>query len=116
MRDINVTKSDQLSKAEHWTAHITRWKESKLSQPEYCKQAGIGYASFVYWRSKLSSEPKLPKVKFMPVSLVAKKPINTEAPKSIQIKLVSGHVVYIPVNLPTSEIAALINAIGNSHA
>mgnify|MGYP001607571666 CR=1 FL=1 len=116
MSEINVTKSHQQSNAEQWASHVARWEASKLSQSVYCKQAGIGYASFVYWRSKLSSGSKTPQVKFMPVSLTTKRATHVEAPKSIQIKLVSGHVVYIPATLPTLEIAALINAIGNMHA
>jgi hypothetical protein len=116
MSEIKAIKSHQQSNAEQWAAHIARWEVGNLSQPEYCKQAGIGYASFVYWRSKLSSESKSPQVKFMPVSLEAKKSSYAESPKSIQIKLVSGHVVYIPATLPALEIAALINAIGNSNA
>lgn len=101
------------SKAEQWAAHIESWKESKLSQPEYCKQAGIGYAAFVYWRGKQSSTAK---AKFVPVKLATSKSTNHEVPKSIQIKLVTGHVVYIPVNLAVNDIAALISALGNSHA
>src|SRR5690606_38997042 len=98
--------TNKASKAEQWAAHIERWKESKLSQPEYCKQAGIGYAAFVYWRGKQSS---LAKAKFVPVKLAANnKPTNHESPKSIQIKLVTGHVVYIPANLPVNDIVALI--------
>lgn len=116
MNDNSVIKSDQPNKAAHWADHITCWEKSKLSQPEYCRQAGIGYASFVYWRGKLSNKSKTMPVKFMPVSISPTKSVNTEAPKSIQIKLMSGHVVYIPANLPVTEIAALINAIGTIHA
>jgi hypothetical protein len=41
---------------------------------------------------------------------------GVDTPKAIQIKLVSGHVVYIPTTLAVSEIAALLQALGNSHA
>lgn len=101
------------TKAEQWAAHIERWQESNLSQQEYCKQAGVGYAAFVYWRGKESSKAK---AKFVPVKLATSKPTSHEAPKSIQIKLVTGHVVYIPANLPVNDIAALISALGSSHA
>lgn len=101
------------TKAEQWAAHIERWQESNLSQQEYCKQSGIGYAAFVYWRGKVSSKAK---TKFVPVKLAISKPINHESLKSIQIKLLTGHVVYIPANLPVNDIAVLINALGSSHA
>ncbi len=115
MSDIIVSKSKQPHRAEHWANHIKCWEESNLSQPEYCKQAGIGYAAFVYWRGKLSAKAKTPHLKFVPVS-VTEKPVNSETPKSIQIKLATGHVVYIPATLPINDIATLINLIGNIHA
>ena len=105
--------TNKLTKAEQWAAHIERWQEGNLSQQEYCKQAGIGYAAFVYWRGKECSKAK---TKFVPVKLATSQPNSHETPKSIQIKLVTGHVVYIPANLPVNDIAALINALGRSHA
>lgn len=116
MNNITTNKSHESSKAEQWAFHIKRWEESMLSQPEYCKQAGISYAAFGYWRSKLSSDGKASTVNFVPVSVTAKKSSVVEAPKSIQIKLVSGHLVYIPTTLPVADIAALIAAIGVAHA
>jgi hypothetical protein len=44
MSDIIVNKPNKPNRAEHWVTHIKCWDESKLSQPEYCKQAGIGYS------------------------------------------------------------------------
>lgn len=116
MNDIVASNSDQTSRADHWALHVKRWKESKMSQPEYCRQAEISYTSFVYWRSRLSSKSKVPQTNFMPIAVATKKSITTESPKAIQIKLESGHVVYIPTNLPMDDIAALINAIGKMHA
>ena len=39
-----------------------------------------------------------------------------EPPKSIQIKLLSGYIVYIPMNIDVKEIAALIHELGMPHA
>ena len=37
-------------KREHWFRHISAWETSKLSQETYCKQVGIQYSAFGYWR------------------------------------------------------------------
>ena len=116
MNDIVANNSDQMTRAERWASHGKRWDESKLSQPAYCKQAGISYTSFVYWRCKLTAKSKASQTNFLPITVAAKSSASAEPPKAIQIKLASGHVVYIPTNLPISDIAALINAIGNAHA
>lgn len=34
----------------------------------------------------------------------------------LQIKLVTGHIVYVPTTMGTKEIAALIYALGNANA
>ena len=116
MSEIVVSNPKQPNREEHWANHIKCWEECNLSQPEYCKKAGIGYAAFVYWRGKLSAKAKMPHLKFVPVSVTTEKQANKETPKSIQIKLTTGHIVYIPATLPINDIASLINLIGNSHA
>jgi hypothetical protein len=98
MNDIVGTNSNQKNRAEHWSSHIKRWDESNLSQPEYCKQAGIAYTSFVYWRCKLTAESKASPTNFVPIAVAKKSSVNAEPPKSI------------------SDIATLINAIGNVNA
>tara|TARA_R110000868_G_C10524140_1_gene733355 strand:+ start:80 stop:421 length:342 start_codon:yes stop_codon:yes gene_type:complete len=113
MSEITIKKP---SKAEQWAGHIKGWEQSKLSQPEYCKQSGIGYAAFVYWRGRLSKDNQTTKAKFASVTVKPNKPATGEVPKSIQIKLVTGHVVYIPTHLPVNDIAALISALGSPYA
>jgi len=101
-----------------WVFHSKQWEASKLSQPDYCEQVGINYATFVYWRGKLkqSSQPKSKQHQFIPVKVIANKNMATNPPQSIQIKLASGHVVYLPTTLGIQEIAALLNALGEAHA
>lgn len=35
---------------------IERWQQSKLSQVQFCKQEGISYYRFQYWRKKFGQE------------------------------------------------------------
>lgn len=37
----------------YWREHFTCWRESGLSQSEYCHQAGLSRHRFKYWRRKL---------------------------------------------------------------
>ena len=102
---------------QHWLTHIKQWEESKLSQQAYCTQSGINLNSFTYWRGKfISSASREAKAKFVRVKMAANHAATTDVPRSIQIKLLTGHVVYIPTNLDINEIAKLINLLGVAHA
>ena len=111
---INTNKD---TNRQHWLTHIKQWEESKLSQKVYCTQSGINLNSFTYWRGKfLSSALREAKAKFVRVKMAVNHTVTTDAPRSIQIKLLTGHVVYIPTNLDVNEIAKLINLLGVPHA
>jgi hypothetical protein len=52
------------SKQESWKRHIENWKESSLTQKQYCIQHQLKLATFQYWKSKLErhslTKPLLP--------------------------------------------------------
>ena len=60
------------SLADHWSRHLRDWQNSTLSQSAYCREHGLNYHRFTYWRRKLM--PKDPPVKvgagsgFVPVT------------------------------------------------
>lgn len=39
---------------EQWQVLVDQQRDSGLSAPQFCKQEGIGYASFCNWRKRLS--------------------------------------------------------------
>jgi len=41
---------------EQWQALVDQQRDSGLSAPQFCKQEGIGYASFCNWRKRLSDQ------------------------------------------------------------
>lgn len=114
---IQSINTDKNTRRQHWQIHIKQWEESKLSQQAYCTQSGISLNSFTYWRGKflLSTTPEV-KTKFVRISMATNHVVTPDAPRSIQIKLLTGHVVYIPSNLDMGDIAKLINLLGVPHA
>lgn len=89
-----------------WLDHVKKWESSKLSQQAYCTQAGISYATFVYWRGQFLLESGRAKTRqFIPVEIKQSLPDTSQ---SVKLKLVTGNVVSIPVSLGISEIAKLI--------
>ena len=43
---------------EYWTGHVNRWKESDITQAEYCKKNRIKQTSFSYWVNRLKKSDK----------------------------------------------------------
>ena len=52
-------------KQQFWASHIESWKDSGLSQIDYCRQNDLSRHRFTYWKSKRTKE--LGPVTFMPV-------------------------------------------------
>jgi hypothetical protein len=60
---------EQKSKQDIWQQHINDWRQSRLSQREYCKQNDISFSSFGYWRTRLNRSSKIGG-KLIPVTVV----------------------------------------------
>lgn len=101
-----------------WRSHVEKWKESKLGQEAYCQAANINYNTFVYWRGVLLAESRESgQQKFAAVQVTrSMSEARADAPKAIQIKLLSGHVVYLPVAIGIQEIAVLLQSLGKANA
>jgi hypothetical protein len=114
MRESPSKKSR--SKREDWLYHVNAFKKSDLNQVEYCRREGISYGRFKYWRGVLLNDDILThREKFVKIE----KPVellSELSPRSIQVKLVSGHVVYIPATLSMVDIGQLIRSLESAHA
>jgi len=112
-KSLPMNKEEQRA---FWTTHIQRWKESHVTQEVYCTQAGISYGSFVHWRSALFPKSKIEKSKlFVPVKIDATQTKSSTQHEFIQIKLTTGHVVYMPIAMDAKQIASLIYYLSTPH-
>lgn len=111
---MNDEKSAAVTRRQYWQEQITAWQMSKLSQTAYCAQSGIKLSTFSYWVSEL--KPKDKTGQFAKIKIVKDKIEIKPATQSIQIKLLTGHVVYLPIEIGISEITKLIHKIGLPHA
>ncbi len=92
-----------------WLEHIKQWELSTLSQQAYCKQAGISFTSFGYWRKQFLLESGQSKSnQFIPVEVQKS---QSDTSQLIKIKLITGHVVSIPTSIGISELAKLIRML-----
>lgn len=47
------TPVPESNEARYWREHFSHWRESGVSQSEYCHRAGLSRHKFKYWRRKL---------------------------------------------------------------
>jgi len=81
-----LTRNEQRS--QFWQSHLETWKDSGLSQAEYCRQKELKSRIFTYWKLKLSSQDS-------PVELVQ---VCTESIPSIPRFNHSGSPLRLTVN------------------
>jgi hypothetical protein len=54
----------------YWQEHIERWRSSGMTQKDYCRQNGLKWSTFQYWKQRLrqkSSAVSLVQVSLGPV-------------------------------------------------
>lgn len=72
-------------KRTYWQSHFDGWRQSGLSQPEYCKQHDLKFATFGYWRTRLS-KPKNTQ-KLIPVDLTPTAQARLSLPNGIRLEV-----------------------------
>ena len=54
-----MEKTASIERRKYWTGQVERWKESGLTQREYCKNEGLSIERFGAWKRRLDSEGKV---------------------------------------------------------
>ena len=74
------SKTNTQASSNHWSQLIEDWSDSGLSQQAFCRDRGLSYHKFHYWRKKLSRTPPtktLPRTSaLVPVSYQPKSPVS----------------------------------------
>src|SRR5208282_2443170 len=53
---VDNTKQVRSERRDYWMHEVQRWRESGLTQKEYCIKGGISVERFGYWKRSLDSE------------------------------------------------------------
>jgi len=56
-RQISASGSDPRQKRRYWMDHVKAWKDSNLSQAEYCRRQDLKAHRLCYWVNKKSAKP-----------------------------------------------------------
>jgi hypothetical protein len=53
------TQSSRKSRRTFWKTHLSRFKQSGLTQKTYCERAHINSTTFSWWKKRLSTDPEV---------------------------------------------------------
>jgi hypothetical protein len=90
-----------------WRERIERWKQSKLTVTEFCRQEQVSQPSFFQWRKRLRDESTKADE---PLRFVELRPTAWSAMPGVQIALPSGAVVTLPGSISTELMTAVVRA------
>ena len=93
-----------------WTAHMEAWKNSGLSQAEYCQQQNLSRHQFTYWKCKLRKKDPVTFVPILGTPLRCQDPAPNQAP--IKLIIDSRYQVEIGEGFSPVTLSTLIRTLG----
>lgn len=97
----------------HWRRHVEVWRESGLSQAEYCRQQGLNHKTFSVWTRRVQVDLSLDKnapLDLLPVQLEPSPSVaSTQA--SIMLRLAHGAQLELSTAVPPGWLAELLRCL-----
>ena len=86
MEQRQAVQGTRKSKQDFWEQQVKGWRNSGLTQDQYCREHGLKKTTFFYWRRKLDQTPR--KNSLVPVSITSQEvlPANP-VPSGVSLKL-----------------------------
>jgi transposase len=60
--------AERQEKQRYWGGHLSKWKESGLSQSAYCREHQLNLHRFIYWKKRQSPENQRISMVELPIS------------------------------------------------
>ena len=89
-------QQDRIQKRQYWEAKISRWKESGMSQAEYCRGHDLKIKTFSYWLRKFRKE-KTATVQFVELPSEKLFAYKNEPNRITELKLIIDEGISIEV-------------------
>lgn len=94
-------------KCRYWQKHLEHWRQSGLSQAEYCRQNSLKPRRWNYWKKNLSRKIIDTSVSFVPVKIPSTLPVAV--PKSnLSVLTSNGYKVEVGIGFDPTTLKQLI--------
>jgi hypothetical protein len=90
-----------------WQEHLERWRQSGLSQIEYCRQNGIKPRRWNYWKKNLTRKSNEANISFVPVQLSSSLPVPINR-SNLNLFTSNGYKVEVGIGFDPATLKQLI--------
>ena len=97
----------------HWRRHVEAWRESGLSQADYCRQQGLNRKTFSVWTRRVQGNLSLDKdapLELLPVQVELSAPVATTQ-ASVMLRLVHGAQLELSTAVSPRWLAELLRCL-----
>jgi hypothetical protein len=97
----------------HWRRHVEAWRESGLSQADYCRQQGLNHKTFSVWTQRVQVDLSLDKnapLDLLPVQLEPS-PSVASTQTSMMLRLANGAQLELSTAVPPRWLAELLRCL-----
>jgi hypothetical protein len=97
----------------HWRRHVEVWRESGLSQADYCRQQGLNHKTFSVWTRRVQVDLSLDKsaaLDLLPVQ-VEPSPSVASTQASMMLRLAHGAQLELSTAVPPGWLAELLRCL-----
>ena len=95
-----------IERVEHWRGLLQRWRESGLSQAEFCRRRRIPVWQLAWWKKRLAAKSAAGGPAFVPVQVVA-----APAPAELELTLRDGRVLRFGCSVEAAKLAEIVAAL-----
>lgn len=100
-------------KRAYWEQHLNTWKNSGLTQKDYCKREGLAYGSFKNWRSQLIEKSDVPAPRFVEATPVEPEKALHNA-LVLQISLANGSRIGVTGQASSDVVRQVLEMTGRA--
>jgi hypothetical protein len=98
----------------HWRRHVEAWRESGLSQADYCRQQGLNHKTFSVWTRRVQGDLSLNKdvpVEFISVQVAPLVPVATTEASAIMLRFSHGAQLELSTAVSPRWLAELLRCL-----
>lgn len=101
------------NKQAYWTEHFHRWESSGVNQRDYCRQEGLAFSSFSYWRHRIRATDRSGAAPSTAMSLtwVPTKVDHRDRQDTIHVRSPGGWEITLPTSLGIERMTALLGHV-----
>ena len=108
MTEKSTVESKPERKHRQWEAHIENWQKSALSQVAYCREHGLKYHQFTYWKKRVQQENG--DIAFVPLRLSQNLPAVINSSR-IELITPNGYKLELSGNFDQTVVRQLLHTV-----